>query len=114
MKRGVEDGDVRNVRKRLARPRERSERGAVVQRRELAQRVDLALDLRVDHDRGRKPLAAVDDAVADRVYLDEVVDRLRLLASHQRQFQRHRAGVDDEDVQGADTRIRRQTTGRGQ
>jgi hypothetical protein len=43
----------------------------------------------------------VDDPVPDRVGPDEALDRLGLLVADERELERRRARVDDEDVQSS-------------
>ena len=59
--------DVRESGQRAPRLVDRRERRRVVQRRELRQRVELALDRVVDHDRLAEARAAVHDPVRDGV-----------------------------------------------
>jgi hypothetical protein len=66
-----------------------------VERSELDQARELALDLVVDQNRVAKVGTAVDDAVADRVGALEGLDRPRLLALDEAQLQARRARVDD-------------------
>lgn len=63
MERDVEDGDVRDVWQRPARALDCGQRELVVQRDEVGERRELV----IDHDRLPEPLAAVDDAVHDRL-----------------------------------------------
>ncbi len=63
----VEHGDMRHARKDLTRLFDRDERRSVVQRRQLLQHVELALDLFVDYDRIAEAHAAVDDTVCNRL-----------------------------------------------
>ena len=67
VKRRVEYGDVRDVGNSTACFLERDQCRPVVQRRELLERIELALDFLVDDDRIAKPQPAVDDAVRDRL-----------------------------------------------
>ena len=71
-----------------------------MKRRDLAAFLDVRNQPILD-DRGvDDEVAEVDDPVADRVRLDEVVDRSRGAALvHERELEAGRAGVDDEDVQ---------------
>jgi hypothetical protein len=76
MEGGVEDGHMRNVGQRGLRILDRPQRGRVVQRGERRQAADRLLHLVVDDHRIAEPRPAVDDAVADRVAVDEPFDRL--------------------------------------
>ena len=101
---GIEDGDVRSVGERLACRLDRSQRGRIVQRRKLVDRVEFGEYGLVDQHRRAEAVAAVDDAVADgldigRHFLDR---RHRLCVAvfvDERELEAGRAGVDDEDVQ---------------
>ena len=97
MERRVEDGDVRHVGERLARPPDRLERGPVVERREHGQTLDRRLQCGVDELR-LVEIAPVHDPVADRVGRDEAVHRLRIAAPDEMELQTGGAGVDDKDV----------------
>jgi len=95
----VEDGDVRNVREHEASFLEGGERRRVVEWRQRDERLELALDLRVDQDGLTEPLAAVDDPVPDRADGGngrQRLDRRRLVVlSDDRELEARRAGVDD-------------------
>jgi len=96
----VEDGHVRDVRQRAARALDLRQRRPVVERREVGESSELALDLVVDHDRLAEPLPAVDDPVRDRL---DVAGRGRQrrhgdgrpIRLDQRKLQARRARVDD-------------------
>ena len=63
--------------------------GLVVQRRELGHLVDLAYDVLVDDDGAVEVLAALHDAVSNRVDLVEGVDCLRGAACERLEHERH-------------------------
>ena len=77
MKGGVEDGDVGSARKSVLGGPDRLQRGLVVERRKCSKLLDRGDDLRIDHGRFDEAGSAVDNAVADRVGLDVVVDGQR-------------------------------------
>jgi hypothetical protein len=95
VERGVEDRDVRDVREFPPRLAQRVERRSVVERRELARRLDRLLDASVDDDGIAQPRPAVDDAVCDRLRRRESVDCARLIPLDEVQLQARRARVDD-------------------
>jgi hypothetical protein len=102
MKRGVEHRDVRDIGYRAPRFLERDQCRPVVQRRELGQRVELALDLGVDDNWITEAQTAVDDAMRDRVDVRRNgLERFDLLGSavvrDRRELEARRASVDDED-----------------
>jgi hypothetical protein len=90
----VEDGDMRDVGKRLARGRDRGERRLVVEGSERTQPLDCPDDVVVDRSRLDEPGTAVDDPVADRLGPDEAVDRFSAIAVDQVELQARGAGVD--------------------
>ena len=91
---------MRHIRERFAARVERVECRSVVQRRDLRPFLDVRQQPVLDHRRLEDEVAEVDDPVADRVCLDEVVDGCRAAALvHERELEARRAGVDDEDVQ---------------
>ena len=100
----VEDGDMGLVGDRPPGGRDRLERGRVVERRELRERVEFREDAVVDQDGLAKAVAAVDDSVSDcgHVVGDRFEGRQRLgvvVVVHERELEAGGAGVDDEDVQ---------------
>src|SRR4029079_5162928 len=102
MKRRVEHSDVWHIGYRAACFLERDQRGTVVQRRELCQRVELALDLCVDDNWITEAQTTVHDAVRDRVDSRrngvERFDRLgSAVVRDRRELEARRASVDDKD-----------------
>jgi len=98
----IEDGRLRQARKRAAGSFDRLERRPVVEGRKLAELGEVAFDSVVDQDRFQEALTAVDDAVSDgddvAGRLFERRDRLRVLIRvDDRQLEAGRTGVDDED-----------------
>ena len=81
VERGVEDGDVRYVRMRRHRALDATQRGLVVERRDVFELVNRAADFVVDDDRLREAWAAVDDPVRDRVEVGScsLLERIDLL-----------------------------------
>ena len=71
MKRCVEAGDRRQTRKQRADRVARGERLRLVKGRQVGQLIEGCLDARVDHHRRAKPVAAMHDAMTDRLGLAE-------------------------------------------
>jgi len=99
----VEHGDVRHRRKQPAGIVHRRDCGPVVERRELGERTQLALDRVVDDDRLAEPRSPVDDAMGDGVDIIRGIgdrgDRVaRPVFAHDGELQARRARVDDEDT----------------
>jgi hypothetical protein len=87
---------VGDVRQRALRVAQRLERGAVLQRREVDDALQLGNDVGVDQYGLAQPRTAVRKPVAGRIRRDEGVDRARLLALvDDGQLQARRACVDD-------------------
>jgi hypothetical protein len=102
MERRVEHSDVRNGGKGTAGFVERDQRRAVVQRRQLCERVELALDLGIEDDWIAESETAVDDAMRDRVDVGRNrSERFDLLGTavvrDRRELEARRARVDDKD-----------------
>ncbi len=100
---GVEDGDLRRIGQEPLAEGDAGERRCVVERRERLEGCDACPHLCVDDDGLPEPIAAVDDAVCDRVDLDRVdvlehLDRpARAVRGDEVELEAGRARVDDED-----------------
>ena len=103
MEGGVEDGDLRRIGQEPLAEGDAREGGCVVERRERLEGCDACPHVCIDDDGLPEPIAAVDDAVCDRVDLDRVdvlehLDRpARAVRGDEVELEARRAGVDDED-----------------
>ena len=98
MEGSVEDGDVRDIGLSRLRLADRAQRRVVVERRQRAELLDRRNHLVVDQHRLHEACAPVDDAMADRIRLEVVLDRSGCSVDEM-PLQARRAGFDGENPQ---------------